>query len=423
MGKPGDGRDQVSKDGLLQVGEALARILAPISPLATETVRLHQARGRTLAADLAARRTQPPSDVSAMDGYALRFDDLEDLARPLTLVGESAAGRGYGGALRPGETVRIFTGAPVPAGADTVLIQEMARVEDAGVLAGERPARGRNIRQAGLDFTAGEVLLRAGTRLGAAEIALAAAMNHAELPVARRPLVAIIATGDELVAPGDAVGPDQIVASNSFAVAAFVEAAGGVALDLGIVVDDLEKLEAAIRAAREAGADVLVTLGGASVGDHDLVKPALAKQGMELGFWRIAMRPGKPMIHGRMTTASGTMSVLGLPGNPVSSIVCSVLFLQPLLRALSGDPRAAEDGSEPAVIGAPLPANDKRQDYLRAGLHIGVDGRLVATPNPLQDSSMLRVLAEAECLLIRGPNATADQPGAPCRILRLRQGW
>ncbi len=413
----------MSGQGLLQVGEALERILAPVTPLAAERVPLRLARGRTLAVDLAALRTQPPSDVSAMDGYALRFADLGDLARPLTLVGESAAGRGYGAPLRAGETVRIFTGAPVPAGADTILIQEMARIDGAGVFAAERPAHGRNVRKAGLDFTAGEVLLKVGTRFGAAEIALAAAMNHADVPVARKPLVAIIATGDELVAPGEAVGPDQIVASNSFAVAAFVEAAGGVALDLGIVVDDLGKLEAAIGAAREAGADVLVTLGGASVGDHDLVKPALAKQGMELGFWRIAMRPGKPLIHGRMTAGSRPMSILGLPGNPVSSIVCGVLFLQPLLRALSGDPGAAEDRSEPAVIGAPLPANDKRQDYLRAGLHVGADGRLVATPNVLQDSSMLRVLAEAECLLIRGPNATADGPGAPCRILRLRQGW
>ena len=434
-GPPNDGSvkviggETVARQDLLQVAEALERILAPVTPLPAERVPLPQARGRTLAADLAALRTQPPSDVSAMDGYALRFDDLDDLARPLTLVGESAAGRGYGAPLQAGEAVRIFTGAPVPAGADTILIQEMAltqemaRVAGSGVLARERPTRGRNIRKAGLDFAAGETLLRAGTRLGGAEIALAAAMNHAALPVVRKPLVAIIATGDELVLPGEAVGPDQIVASNAFAIAAFVEAAGGIALDLGIVVDDLGKLEAAIGAAREAGADVLVTLGGASVGDHDLVKPALAKQGMDLGFWRIAMRPGKPLIYGRLTTGATSMAVLGLPGNPVSSLVCGVLFLQPLLRALSGDPRAAEDRSEPAVIGVPLPANDMRQDYLRATLHFGADGRPVATPNGSQDSSMLRVLAEADCLLIRGPNATADEPGAPCRILRLREGW
>ena len=403
-------------DGLLSVDEALTRILAQASPLPEETIGLHQARGRTLARPLAARRTQPPTGMSAMDGYAIRHADLDDLARPLTLVGESAAGRAFAGAVRPGETVRIFTGASVPSGADTVLIQEMADVDGDVVRARERPASGRNVRRAGLDFTEGEVLLRAGTRLGAAEIALAAAMNHAELPVTRKPLVAIIATGDELVQPGRPVGPDQIVASNGYAVAAFVEQAGGTALDLGIVPDDLPALEAAIDAARAAGANVLVTLGGASVGDHDLVKPALARQGMELGFWRIAMRPGKPLIHGRMDA----MTILGLPGNPVSSIVCSVLFLMPLIRALSGDPRAAEDLSEPAVIGGPLPANDKRQDYLRATLQRRSDGVLVATSNALQDSSMLRVLADAECLLVRGPNATADQAGAPCRILRLR---
>ena len=403
-------------EGLLSVDEALARILAHASPLAEESVGLHQARGRTLTRSLAAQRTQPPSDLSAMDGYAIRHADLHDLARPLKLVGESAAGRSFAGSLQPGETVRIFTGAPVPLGADTVLIQEMADADGDLVHAREQPVIGRNIRTAGLDFREGEILLDAGTRLGASEIALAAAMNHADLPVARKPLVAIIATGDELVKPGQPVGPDQIVASNSYAVAAFVEQAGGEALDLGIVADSLPALEAAIDAACSAGADVLVTLGGASVGDHDLVKPALARRGMELGFWRIAMRPGKPLIHGRMERTT----ILGLPGNPVSSIVCSVLFLMPLIRTLCGDPRASEDLSEPAVIGAPLPANDKRQDYLRATLHRGNDGVLTATPAALQDSSMLRVLASAECLLIRGPNATADPAGAPCRILRLR---
>jgi molybdopterin molybdotransferase len=406
----------VTKQPLLSVAEALARILAPAAPLPVEMVPLREARGRTLARDLAALRTQPPTDVSAMDGYALRFEDLEN---PLSLVGESKAGSRYAATLRPGETVRIFTGAPVPDGADTILIQEMAEAEGGRIVARERPAKGRNIRRAGLDFAEGDVLLVAGTRLGPAEIALAAAMNHPELPVTRRPKVAIIATGDELVAPGQAVGPDQIVASNSYAIAAFVEAAGGVALDLGIVGDTLAALEAAIQAARDASADVLVTLGGASVGDHDLVKPALAKQGMDLGFWRIAMRPGKPLIHGRM----GAMAILGLPGNPVSSIVCAVLFLVPLLRALAGAPDADADRSQPAVLGAALPANDQRQDYLRAALTIGADGTLVATPNPIQDSSMLRVLAKAECLLIRGPNATADEPGAPCRVLMLNQGW
>ena len=334
-------------------------------------------------------------------------------------MGESAAGRRYPHALRAGETVRIFTGAPLPEGADTVLIQENAACEDRRVRVLEAPEPGRNIRRAGLDFSEHETLLQAGTRCGAAALALAAAMNHPVLPVARRPLVAIIATGDELVRPGEPAGPDQIVASNSFAIAAIVEAAGGVALDLGIVADEYEPLAAAIRAARDAGADVLITLGGASVGDHDLVKPALAREGMELGFWRIAMRPGKPLIHGRL----GSMAILGLPGNPVSSIVCGALFLVPLVRALSGDPTAALDRSEPAVLGAALRANDQRQDYMRATLTMRDDGVPVAVPHVVQDSSMLRVLAQAQCLVIREPGAPAAVAGSACRILRFEAGW
>lgn len=396
----------------LSVADALTRILSSAQTLPGETVTLADARGRTLAEPIRAKRTQPPVDVSAMDGYALRHADLEG---PLRLVGESAAGRGYSAELQPGETVRIFTGAPVPAGADTILVQENASVDNGSVRATEPPIAGRHIRRAGLDFADGDFLLEAGTRIGPAALALAAAANHAELRVVRQPRVAIIATGDELVAPGSVVGPDQIVASNSYAVAACVEAAGGVALDFGIVPDTLIALESAIVRSRDASADVVVTLGGASVGDHDLVKPALARQGMALDFWRIAMRPGKPLIHGRM----GGATVLGLPGNPVSAIVCGMLFLVPLVRALSGDRDAGADASEPAILGAALPANDQRQDYLRATLHRREDGILVATPHASQDSSMLRVLASAECLLMRGPNASADPPGAPCRVIRI----
>ena len=408
---------------LLSVAAALERVLAPVTPLPEERVPLREAYGRTLARDLAARRTQPPADMSAMDGYAVRLVDLADLAAPLTLVGESKAGLRHAGMLGPGETVRIFTGAPIPEGADAILIQENAEAQGTQVRATERPIEQRFIRRAGLDFAAGEVLLRAGTRIGASQVALAAAMNHAELPLTRRPLVAIIATGDELVQPGSRVGPDQIVASNGYAIASFVTAAGGVALDLGIVADDLYALEAGVAAAREAGADVLVTLGGASVGDHDLVKPALARQGMSLDFWRIAMRPGKPLIHGRMESAAGPMAILGLPGNPVSSIVCGVLFLTPLLRALAGDPKAGADRGEAAVTGIALPANDARADYMRATLVTRADGIRVATPNKLQDSSMLRVLADAEGLLIRAPHAPAAAAGEPCRVLPLHGGW
>jgi molybdopterin molybdotransferase len=399
---------------LLSVADALAGVLAQARPLPRETVPLADALGRTLAADLAATRTQPPKAVSAMDGYAVRAADVATLPATLALIGQSAAGHGFDGTVKAGETVRIFTGAPLPDGADAILIQEDAEADGDRICAQAVATQGRHVRAAGLDFKQGERLLAAGTRLGPAELALAAAMNHPTLPVARRPRVAILATGDELVRPGMAPGPDQIVASNSFAVAGMVTAAGGTPLDLGIAGDSFEALQAAIAAAKAAGADVLVTLGGASVGDHDLVKPALAKEGMELGFWRIAMRPGKPLLHGRL----GEMAILGLPGNPVSSIVCAILFLVPLLRALAGDPDAAADRSEPALLGAPLKANDQRQDYLRATLAPGA-GLPVATAFPAQDSSLLRVLARANCLIIRAPHAPPAAAGEPCRILRL----
>lgn len=400
---------------LLSVEAALARVLAGVSPSPTEHVPLADAHGRTLAGELVATRTQPPSDLSAMDGYALRHADLEDVSQPLRLVGESAAGRGYGGTVAAGETVRIFTGAPLPEGADTVLVQEQAEVRDGLIFARERPKIGKNIRRAGLDFAAGQIMLRPGRRLGPAELALAAAMNHARVPVARRPRVALLATGDELVAPGDALGPDQIVASNNIAIGAYVAAAGGEVVDLGIVPDRLEALEAAILRARDAGVDVLVTLGGASVGDHDLVKPALARQGMSLDFWRIAMRPGKPLIHGRL----GDMRILGLPGNPVSSVVCGILFLMPLIRALSGDPAAGTHHTVAALLAAPLPPNDLRQDYPRATLAPNPSGPPLATICASQDSSLLSVLASADCLIVRPPHAPAAEAGEICQVLVL----
>ena len=264
------------------------------------------------------------------------------------------------------------------------------------------------------------MLLEKGRRIGAAELALAAAMNHAALAVTRKPRVALLATGDELVRPGESPGPDQIVASNSYAVAAYAEAAGATIIDLGIAGDSYPALEAAMRAARAAKADVLVTLGGASVGDHDLVQSALAREGMELGFWRIAMRPGKPLMHGRL----GDMHILGLPGNPVSAIVCAVLFLVPLVRALCGDRQAGRDPSEAALLGAAVGPNDSRRDYLRGALASGGDGLPVATPFSQQDSSVLRVLAEGRCLIVRESHAPAAMAGDPCRIIRLdRNGF
>jgi molybdopterin molybdotransferase len=401
---------------LLTVDEALARVLAGAGRLGeTEEVPLKEARGRTLAKELIARRTQPPVDMSAMDGYAVRAGDLAVEGARLHLVGESAAGHGLKRALEAGEAARIFTGAPVPPGADAVLLQEDA-VLDEGLIGARAPiARGRNIRARGLDFEKGAPALAAGVRLGPAELALAAAINHPSLPVVRRPRVAIMASGDELVAPGEAAVDEQIVACNSFAIAALIEEAGGEAVDLGIFRDDIIDLERGFALAREKGADVLATLGGASVGDHDLLKPALERQGMELDFWRIAMRPGKPFIHG----ALGDMRILGLPGNPVAAFVCGMLFLAPLIRALSGDPTAAADRSEAAVAGLDIPANKGRRDYMRARLTRDEAGRLIATPQPLQDSSLLTELAASQALLLREMNAPPLRRGDPCRILRL----
>lgn len=401
---------------LLSVGEARAAILAHLpEERPVERVPLAQALGRTLAGNLAAGLTQPPQAVSAMDGYAVRAADLENLHAPLKEIGESRAGHGFRGTVGIRETVRIFTGAPLPDGADAILIQEDARAEAGLVLPSRAVEAGRFIRARGLDFHEGEILLPAGTRLGPLEIALAAAMNHAEVPVARRPRVALLATGDELVRPGCAVGPDKIVASNSFAIAALIDQAGGVPLDLGIAGDTLGALADGIASAQAAKADVLVTLGGASIGDYDLVKPALLAQGMDLSFWRIAMRPGRPLIHGRL----GPMQILGLPGNPVSAIVAGIVFLVPLLRALLGDPKAGIEATEPALLGETLRANDSRRDYLRASLSAGETGLPIATPFSAQDSSLLSVLAEADCLLIREPDAPEARSGDLCRILRL----
>jgi molybdopterin molybdotransferase len=402
--------------GLLSVADALARVLASApQPLDSETLPLGAALGRTLARDLIALRTQPPFANSAMDGYALRAIDIANPPARLRVIGESAAGRAFAGAVGAGEAVRIFTGAPMPDGADCVLIQEDATREGDFVIAHVKDKPIPNIRAAGLDFREGERVLARGRRLGPRDLALAAACDHASVELVRRPYVAILATGDELVAPGETAGPSQIVASNNFAVAGIVEAAGGVALDLGIARDSMEALAAAFERARDARVDVLVTLGGASVGDHDLVQRALLAAGMDLSFWRIAMRPGKPLMHGVL----GGMRVLGLPGNPVSSVVCAILYLRPLLRALLGQPDPGADLSEPAVLGRDLAANDLRQDYLRASLEATSDGPLVATPFAAQDSSLVKILAQAECLVVRAPFAPAARAGDPCRVIRL----
>lgn len=398
---------------LMPVAEALEKLLSGVSVLETETVSLEHANGRHLAGPVTSLRTQPPFAASAMDGYAVRHEDLTAGRTELTVIGEAPAGHGYQGRVSTGETVRIFTGAPVPDGADTILIQENAERSGDQIKALEVPAKGAFVRPAGLDFSKGDALLRPPLQLGYRELALAAAMNHPSLPVVRRPKVAILATGDELVRPGSEPGPDQIIASNHAGIAALVEDCGGAPLDLGISRDDPTELATCVRKALTAKADILVTLGGASVGDHDLVQEVLGQEGMDLAFWRIAMRPGKPLMAGHL----GKTKVLGLPGNPVSSLVCGLLFLKPLLQAMLGNQSASTQKT--ATLTRDLPENDRRQDYVRAVLSENDGGQLEVTPFDKQDSSMLGLLARSGALIIRPPHAPALAAGAPVPVLIL----
>ncbi|MFI0849618.1 gephyrin-like molybdotransferase Glp [Mesorhizobium sp. IMUNJ 23232] len=399
---------------LLPVADALRLLLDGAMPLASERVALHEAAGRVLAGPLMALRTQPPFDASAMDGYAVRVADVAKVPVRLDVIGVSAAGRGYRGELAQGQAVRILTGAPMPEGADTIVIQENTRPLGSNAIeVFETVAAGRHIRRRGLDFSEGEKLLDQSRVLGAAALSLAASANHAVLDVVVRPLVAIIATGDELLPPGSELGPDQIISSNAYGVAAIAAAAGARVLDLGIVGDDRDATAARLAEATQAGADVVVTLGGASVGDHDLVHEVLGWQGVKLDFWKIAMRPGKPLMFGRR----GKTRFIGMPGNPVASLVCSHLFLKPLVAQLGA--HKGEHDIRPAVLGAAMPANDLRQDYVRAKIDI-VNGQLTATPFGIQDSSMLRILADSGGLIIREPFAPAAETGASCMVLMLR---
>lgn len=395
---------------LIPVAEALARVLDGVTPLGSEEIPVDEAHGRVLAKPLAALRTQPPADVSSMDGYAARAADLQAEAT-LKVIGESAAGRPFSGEVKTGETVRIFTGAIVPAGADTIVVQEDAKAGNGTVTLPATP-KGRYIRNRGLDFIEGKEMLPAGRRLTARDLGLAAAMDHARVTVARRPRVVMIATGDELVPPGAGGDPNRIVASNPIALAALLRSEGAEVSDAGIFPDNVGAISAAIRKARE-NTDVLITLGGASVGDHDLIAPALKAEGIALDFHRVALRPGRPLLLG----LAGNLRVLGLPGNPVSSYVCSLLFVVPLLRKLQGRSDIAP-APEPAILGRDLPENDHRQDYLRATIMTGKDGRLVATPYDRQDSSMQALLVGSNGLLIRPPHAPAAKAGSPCEVLR-----
>jgi len=393
---------------LITVEAALARITGALTPVGAEWVNIAQAHGRVLAAAVTSHRTQPPFAVSAMDGYAVRASDVAKVPAKLSIIGQAPAGGVFGGIVGPGQAVRIFTGGPVPKGADTIIIQENTEADGNQVTVTQPVTAGRHIRAEGLDFRTGDVMLAAGRRLGARDVALAAAMNAPWLAVRRRPRIALLATGDELVRPGEPIGPQQIVSSNALGLAAMITACGGEAIDLGIAADNREELRAMALGAR--GADMLITLGGASVGDHDLVQSVLGEAGLKVDFWKIAMRPGKPLIFGTM----GDTPMLGLPGNPVSAMVCGLLFVRPAIAAMLGETNVPSP-IRTAILGSDLKANDNRQDYLRASL--SPDG--AATPFAVQDSAMLSSLAKAGCLIIRPPFAPAAKAGDAVQVLML----
>lgn len=394
---------------MIPVREAQERVLASLSPLEVQDVLLGDCCGRVLGRPVAARVTHPPADVSAMDGYAVRASGL----RQFRVAGESAAGRGFSAPCGPGEAVRIFTGAPVPAGADSIVIQEnalcdgdMMRLKDDCLV-----VPGKHIRRAGHDFTQHDILLPAGKRLTPRDVALAAAMSHASLPCARRPRIAILATGDELVEPGAMPARDQIISSSPAGLAAEIGLWGGEACLLGIAADRRADIRA--RLADAEAFDLVITIGGASVGEHDLVQSALAPD-LKVDFWKIAMRPGKPLISG----AYRGVPFLGLPGNPVSAFVCALLFVKPAIYRLVGnvqEPLALFEGA----LGVDVGANDMRQDYCRARLEPSVDGRWLVTPLPVQDSGMLRFLASAQALIVRPPHDPARKAGEPVQFLPL----
>ena len=397
---------------MLTVRDAHARVIAAFSPLPAETVSVADAAGRVLASAPKARLTQPPSDLSAMDGYAVRAEDVPAAPTTLKLVGQAPAGGSYDHALKPGETVRIFTGGPLPMGADAIVIQEDTKADGDKITILEAPRPGRHIRKAGLDFSAGDAPFKAGRTLTTRDVALAAAMNLPWLSVHRKPRVAILSTGDELVLPGEPVGRNQIVSSSGIAVAALMRAWGAEPTLFDIARDDAKLIQDHIAAGAQH--DLLITLGGASVGDHDLVQAALKAQGFAMDFWRIAMRPGKPL----MFAAKDRARVLGLPGNPVSTMVCSLLFVKPALERMLGQP-GDMPATKPARLAIDVKQNDLREDYVRARASRGADGNLTVEPHKIQDSSMLSVLAWSNALLVRPAHDPARKAGDLVQVIDL----
>lgn len=397
---------------MIAVGEARARILSALSRLGSETIAIGDAAGRVLSADVIAARSHPAADLSAMDGYAVRGCDVAQAPATLSMIGEAPAGGRFVGHVGEGEAVRILTGGILPDGADTIIIQENVRRDGARVIVSEPGMPGKHIRRAGMDFAAGNLLVPAGEVLSPAQVSLIAAGNISHVAVSARPRIATLATGDEIVAPGAASSISHMVGSSGIALSHLVQMAGGTVIDLGTARDDINDIRARVSGA--PAFDLLVTLGGASVGDHDLVKPALEGLGFQADFWKIAMRPGKPLSFGRL----GAAHVLGIPGNPVSAYVCTILFLQPAIRAMQG---ARQTG--PLVLKArlqvPMGANDSREDYVRGVVTQGADGVLVATPHRLQDSSALLPLARSNALLIRPPHAPIAAEGTLIDVILL----
>jgi molybdopterin molybdotransferase len=396
---------------MITVDEARTRILAGLHPMPAEIVALANAWNRVSAEPVIARLTQPPSDVSAMDGYALRAAD-GGLHAALRVIGAAPAGHPFDGNVGPGQAVRLFTGSVVPGGADAILLQEDAERSGDTVVVNEAVAAGRHIRRAGQDFSKGDMVIPPGRRITARDVGLAAAANHPWLGVHRRPRVAILATGDEIAMPGEPIPSGGIVSSNSHALAALVRAVGGEPTVLPVAKDTTEAIAAV--ADQVGGFDLLVTTGGASVGDHDLVISGLQTRGLVVDFWQIAMRPGKPLLFGRMAA----VPVLGLPGNPVSAMVCAALFLLPALALMQGLP-AGPPPTVSAVLGTAVRENDRRADHLRATVSADESGRIVVTPFPVQDSAMLRRLALADALVLRAPFAPALPAGAEVSVIRL----
>ncbi len=395
---------------LLPLADAFAKVDQGISTLSSEQISVSEALGRVVAQDVAARLTQPPSEVSMMDGYAVRSSDIPEQPVTLTRVGESQAGGPFEGTVGEGECVRIFTGAPMPAGADAVIMQEDTEVDGMQITMKEVAFEGKFVRRAGLDFCEGDVLIKAGQLVSARHVGLLCAMNVPWIQVYRKPRVAILATGDELVMPGEAVKPSQIISSNSLMVASMVTAMGGVPINLGIAGDTEESLRETLKGLE--GADMLVSSGGVSVGEYDLVQKVLGEEGMDLGFWRIAIKPGKPFMFGQI----GDKPAMGLPGNPVSAYVTAFIFLRAALKKMQGLP-FEQDTPMRAILGGDVKPNGARQEYMRAVFTRDEQGRMVATPYDKQDSSMLGNLAHCEGFIIRPIDAPALSAGSETDVI------